>query len=217
MSEGVLLSFGFVGGRPVFMDGRHDSYFLLEENEEAEFLELIEKDGTICAAGPGLRSVLDAPNGSPRIILARPPPADCSLLDDIGSSARARIRDVVSVAWLLRRSRHAIATRPIGKILFDLCEDIETDRWQCDGLDIVADARRFIAARRLVPYAPNCLTDSLALVRWLGRSGALLVFGVKLEPFAAHCWVQFGNLLLNDRADTVTQFRPVRVIECATH
>jgi hypothetical protein len=216
MSEIGLISFGFVGGRPVFMDERHDSYFLLEEKEEAEFLELIESDATIKSAGPGLRSALDAQDGSPRIILAQPPRATRSLLDEIDPAAKPRIRDVVSVAWLLRRSRHAIATRPIGEILFDLGKDSEPDRGQCEGLDPVANAARFITARRLVPYAPNCLTDSLALVRWLGRSGASLVFGVKLEPFSAHCWVQLDDLLLNDRADTAAQFQPVRVAACAT-
>jgi hypothetical protein len=216
MSEIRLLSFGLVGGRPVFMDERQDSYFLLEESEEAEFLELIESDGTMSSAGPRLRSALDAQDGSPRIILARPSRATHSLLDEIEPSAKPRVRDVVSAAWLLRSSRHAIATRPIGEILFDLGNSFETDRRQCHGLDPVANATRFITARRLVPYAPNCLTDSLALVRWLGRSGASLVFGVKLEPFSAHCWVQLDELLLNDRGDTVAQFQPVRVAACAT-
>jgi hypothetical protein len=216
MNEIGLLSFGFVGGRPVFMDERHDSYFLLEENEEAEFLDLIERDAPISSAGPGLRSALGVPERQSCIVHAQPPRADRSLLDEIEPSAKPRIRDVVSVAWLLRTSRNAIATRPIGEILFGLGNSFETHRRQWDGLDPVANATRFITARRLVPYAPNCLTDSLALVRWLGRSGASLVFGVKLEPFSAHCWVQLDELLLNDRADTVAQFQPVRVAACAT-
>lgn len=216
MSESGLLSFGLVSGRPVFMDERHDSYFLLEENDETEFLELVEKDGSISGAGPGLRSALDARDWPPRVMLARPSRADRSLLDEIEPFARARVRDAVRAAWLLRRSRREIATRPIGEILLDLGKDFETNHTQRDRPDLVVNVTRFITARRLVPYAPNCLTDSLALAGWLGRSGALLVFGVKLEPFSAHCWVQLGDLLLNDRVDTVAQFQPVRVAACAT-
>lgn len=43
----------------------------------------------------------------------------------------------------------------------------------------------------------------------------MLVFGVKLDPFSAHCWVQIGDLLLNDRADQVARFRCVRVLTCS--
>jgi hypothetical protein len=69
----------------------------------------------------------------------------------------------------------------------------------------------------MVPAGTNCLLDSLALLRWLGpaRDGACLVFGVKLDPFAAHCWLQTDAMLLNDRTEHVRRFEPVRVIRCS--
>lgn len=217
MSEIGFLSFGLVGSRPVFMDERHDSYFLLEEGMEAEFLDLIKDDGSLEAEGSAnLRSALGADNGSHRILLAQPPHAGRSLLDEIAAVPRPGIRDALTVALLLRRVRSAIAKRPIGDILHDLSQDAAKLQRGTGEVDVVRDAARFIAARRLVPHPANCLTDSLALVQWLGRpQGALLVFGVKLEPFGAHCWVQLRDLLLNDRLETVERFRPVRVIECA--
>lgn len=217
MSEIAFLSFGLVGGRPVFMDERHDSYFLLEESTETEFLNLIDSAGALEADGSAnLRAALGAQEVPPRIALAQPPHTGRSLLDEIGAAtSKARLRDALSVAVLLRRARSAIATRPIGEILLDLAQTEATDHRESGAVAVARDAARFIAARRLVPYAPNCLTDSLALIHWLGRpQGALLVFAVKLEPFGAHCWVQLGDLLLNDRLETITQFRPVRVIEC---
>ena len=214
MSESGLLSFGLVSGRPVFMDERQDSYFRLEESTEAEFLDLVKSNGTVTAsASADLRAALGASHGSPRIVLAQPPQACRSLLDEIGPVPKARIRDAVIIARLLRRARTSIAKRPIGEILSGLAQDARTQRRLDGDIEITAGASRFISGRRLVPYALNCLTDSLALMHWLGRSpGALLVFGAKLEPFAAHCWVQLGDLLLNDRTDVVAQFRPVRVI-----
>lgn len=73
---------------------------------------------------------------------------------------------------------------------------------------------RFRATRRLVPVATNCLTDSLALSAFLARRniGHDLVFGVKLDPFAAHCWLQNDQAVLNDAADTVAAFTPILVV-----
>jgi len=197
------------------MDELQDSYFLLDESAETEFLRFIRNERTVSSdASADLQAALGGGPGLPRIILAEPPRPDHSILDEVGPAAKPRIRDALSIAMLLRHLRTAIATKPISEILSCLGAGAE-HRSEC-GIEITADASRFIAARRLVPFAPNCLTDSLALVQWLGPApDVLLVFGVKLEPFAAHCWVQFGDLLLNDRADVVGQFRPVRVIECA--
>ena len=216
MSDIAFLSFGLVGGRPVFMDERHDSYFLLERDLEAEFLVLIDRNGRLEGGGsPGLRSALGGPYEAVRTVRAKPPHAVRSLLDEIGAAAGPRIGDVLGIALHLRHARSAIATRPIGEILADLARDAATVPPEPDEDAVVRAAARFIAARRLVPHARSCLTESLALLQWLGRPpGAALVFGVKLEPFGAHCWAQFGELLLNDRPDAIAQFRPVRVIEC---
>jgi hypothetical protein len=70
---------------------------------------------------------------------------------------------------------------------------------------------RFRTARRLVPIAPNCLTDSLVLSAFLAARGIRsdLIFGVKLDPFAAHCWLQTEEAILNDSADIVSDFTPI--------
>jgi hypothetical protein len=77
-----------------------------------------------------------------------------------------------------------------------------------------AQVARFRAARRLVPVTPNCLTDSLALAAFLSRRAVAwkLVFGVKLDPFAAHCWLQNDDAVLNDAEDSVATFIPIMVI-----
>jgi hypothetical protein len=59
-----------------------------------------------------------------------------------------------------------------------------------------------------------CLLDSLTLVHFLGAEGIHpdWVFGVKTEPFDAHCWVQHGEVVLNDAPDRVRQFSPILVV-----
>jgi len=69
-------------------------------------------------------------------------------------------------------------------------------------------------ARRLLPLAKNCLLDSLAIDLWLGGSdpGRRLVFGVTLEPFLAHCWLQSPTMILNDNYDHVRRYTPILVV-----
>ena len=59
-----------------------------------------------------------------------------------------------------------------------------------------------------------CLLDSLTLIHFLSAEGIHpdWVFGVKTEPFDAHCWVQQGELLLNDVPDRVRQYSPILVV-----
>ena len=74
---------------------------------------------------------------------------------------------------------------------------------------------RFQRARSFVPIKPICLQDSLALREWLARrgAGAALVLGVRLDPFAAHSWIQLGDMVLNDSADRVSAYTPILAVE----
>jgi hypothetical protein len=72
-------------------------------------------------------------------------------------------------------------------------------------------ARAFALRRADVPIQRSCVPDSLALMRLLWRKGldADLYFGVRLDPFAAHCWVQAEDYLLSDPLANVLSFSPV--------
>jgi hypothetical protein len=58
------------------------------------------------------------------------------------------------------------------------------------------------------------LRDSIALLEFLDQAGltAHLVFGVIADPFAAHCWVQTPELILNESVDTAGLFQPILAI-----
>lgn len=72
-------------------------------------------------------------------------------------------------------------------------------------------ARGYAARRRWVPLERRCVPDSLALVRCLWRRGvdADVFFGVRLDPFAAHAWVQTDTIVLSDPLDSVAEFVPI--------
>lgn len=69
----------------------------------------------------------------------------------------------------------------------------------------------FNALRLLYPRPYLCLFDSLALVEFLATYGIFptWIFGVEGEPFQAHCWVQYGELLLNDNVPRVSKYTPI--------
>ena len=213
MTNATLLSFGLVDGRPIFMDDQTDAYFQLDSGEEARFLEEIGNWGppspgqVLCAPVFGLEDAL--------LVRADPPAPQGSLLDEIPTLGRPPLRDVLRAGRLTLGARLEIARRPISRVLSGLTAQRLGGETGAARTGLADEALKFLAARRLIPLSPNCLSDSLALLRWLGPApGLRLIFGVKLDPFAAHCWVQMHELLVNERPDVIEAFRPVRVIEC---
>ena len=79
----------------------------------------------------------------------------------------------------------------------------------------VTHASTLIAAftdlRALYPRPYLCLFDSLALLEFLAtyRIFPRLVFGVVADPFQAHCWLQDGNVVLNDDLEQVGKYKPI--------
>ena len=73
---------------------------------------------------------------------------------------------------------------------------------------------QFARARRYVPTEPVCLLDSLSLLRFLSRRGlpANIVFGVTPEPFSAHCWIQAGDMVLNETLSDAHAHTPIRMV-----
>jgi hypothetical protein len=60
----------------------------------------------------------------------------------------------------------------------------------------------------------ECLHDSLAVLEFLARHELFptWVFGVRARPFAAHCWVQHADIVLNDTFEHVSSYVPIMVV-----
>ncbi len=84
--------------------------------------------------------------------------------------------------------------------------DLVTTAW--------ALAERFRAIRPWFPRNYLCLFDSLALTLLLRRRGirASWIFAVREDPFAAHCWVQYGDLVLNEHLDRTRVYTPIMTV-----
>jgi hypothetical protein len=212
------VSFAIVEDRALFLDLRRDRYFGLQPDAARAFEILRADPAGVVTDSPsaaallatGLVSEADEPGAflEPRI-----PPAEFELERDSG--LRATPHDVVETAFLVARSRRALRSRRLDRILEEHRSrgvDPSSGRPAEQGLAL---AQRFRCARDWVPVRSSCLQDSLALHDWLARRGALaqLVLAVKLNPFAAHCWVQLGQTVLNDAPDRIAAFTPILVIE----
>ena len=59
-----------------------------------------------------------------------------------------------------------------------------------------------------------CLFDSLALVEFLAAYGQYptWVYGVKAEPFHAHCWVEEKGFAFNEAVDTAHSYAPIMTV-----
>jgi hypothetical protein len=83
----------------------------------------------------------------------------------------------------------------------------------------VERARKLVANfmhRRVFLFSSKneCLYDSFALIEYLARYDiyANWVFGVQTRPFAAHCWVQHGDIVFNDTVEHVSGYTPIMVV-----
>jgi hypothetical protein len=80
-----------------------------------------------------------------------------------------------------------------------------------------AAARRSALFTRWAPWIPfqgACLYRAFFLLNFLRREGlgAHWVFGVRTWPFGAHCWLQAGDLVLDDDLDRVRRYTPILVV-----
>jgi hypothetical protein len=71
--------------------------------------------------------------------------------------------------------------------------------------------------RRLRPLFPHnflCLFDSLALIEFLSRYHFYpdMIFAIKLDPWAAHCWVQYGTVALNQNIEEASCYVPIMAV-----
>jgi hypothetical protein len=71
--------------------------------------------------------------------------------------------------------------------------------------------------RRLTPWLPIdglCLFRSHMLLRYLNDlgHGACWVFGVRTWPFRAHCWLQVGDVALDDEAERLSAYAPIMAV-----
>lgn len=211
------------GDRVVFLDVAGDRYFRLPDSLETAFLDEVSGDGA--RDHQALQRLLEL-----RVLIATSSTATDSEIRELvaaGGSAieseppahRVTSGSRLEIFSMVIRTQIGLKTRRFRDVLASAAAERDRscsdDRWRGSDEDGIREAAAaFAAARPMVPLATCCLLDSLSLLRFLARRRlfAELVIGVTGEPFAAHCWVQAGDLVLNDTLGHVTAHTRIRVI-----
>ena len=214
------VGFGLVEDEAVFLDLNRDRYYRLDPSANAAFHALLRTTGSDAQRTESSRRLLEAgvlvpaPTAAP-LAAARCSLADASALDLPLARARPSAGSVAEAWWRLVQMRRQLRQGRLASMI-EALRASKRHNGSSEHSPEKAEtlAATFIAARRMVPIAPNCLPDSLALSFYHARRALHpeLVFGVKLDPFAAHCWVQTDRLVLNDSRDTIDGFVPVLVV-----
>lgn len=207
------LSFAEVGDRLVFLDVAADRYFLLEPHGERALRQIMARDAAAGDnAAPLLHSGLLIPADRPGLVApCRPPPSPRRSLLDANSAVagwwvtvRAAGAVQASRARLRWRSLTTNLTMPTGPIIANRATSAER---------LARVAAAFARAAQWISSQDRCLAQSLAVARAARRAGLSVdvVLGVSLGPFRAHCWVQHGADVVNDRVELVARYTPLLV------
>jgi len=174
----------------------------IDETHMQHVMEVLSSAGLVCTASGKPFAPIRVPeptaslvsNNSLRGPRPRPGHFPSFLYACLKASAMLRMQSI-------RRTVHSVEAhrRRLGKV-------------ECRGLDSMHKlTRSFHCMRPYYARAYLCRFDSLALIEFLYSYGCSpkWVFGVKCEPFGAHCWVQHDNYVLNDSVEYVQRFTPI--------
>lgn len=210
------LSFCLLAGDPYFLDVRRNRYFRLDGVLRAAFLSLVENASDADAKADPLleQGIIEWTQGASRISPASVDIPAHSLMEEAEVAKGGGVGLIFEAAWLLSKARLERRRVPFAMMVEHHRKRLRRLKEGGASENVFPLARRFVAARRAIPAAPECLPDSMALLEFLNRREmrAQMVIGVRRDPFAAHCWVQAAGVLLNERVDVACGFTPIYAI-----
>jgi hypothetical protein len=217
----------------VFLDLRHDKYFCLGRDQSLALAHLLKawnrsgSRGKTNSRGGETTAIIHALADKQLAVeasvgkLATPP--DVAPPISGWSNAPESPKTSIRTSNLLRVYQSALIAST--KLRFQTIEctvrTVENRKrsWQKESVAGHAHATARIVAtfhslRKHYPRRHRCLFDSLALVEFLAsyRIFPQWVFGVRMEPFGAHCWVQENAWVLNDTVENVQAYTPIMAI-----
>jgi hypothetical protein len=192
-----------IGEHHVFLDLARDRYFRLAPERERSGLERLPRERAEPWHQP---DILPRPDAWCR-------PRANSPACEIGDF---QLTKVARAMWVQRRVERRLAQGAILSVLLDL-RRANSRRAHEEGPlsdDGAAMVRAFENARLLRTAADRCLGRSIALAGCLAASAdsCMVVLGVTLAPFTAHCWAQKGDVVLNDTLEEVLRYTPILVV-----
>lgn len=159
----------------------------------------------------------DPANGKPATPISIETPVIALTRCDLTSAPSVTPKDFLA---FVRSSARVVALRrcsPIAAIVHRVQRRNDLGNAPPGSFDMSATQRLlavFDVLRPLFPGSHSCLPDSLLLLEFLAahRIYPTWVFGVRVRPWRAHCWVQQSDVVLNDAVERVRNFTPIMAI-----
>jgi hypothetical protein len=224
------------GEHLVLLDLKEDRYWALEASQTAGFESLV--DGwPVKVAGaadsadspsPETAAAVEVLVGRGLLTQAVPPGKDATpvtatlpmreLVSESDTAAGPRSGSWITFFTASAFAKLALRTWPFERVIRRVKRRKELLGPNAIPLD-AERARKLVEAFAryrvfLFSSKDECLYDSLALIEFLARYGIYpqWVFGVQTRPFAAHCWVQHGDIVFNDTVEHVSGYTPIMVV-----
>lgn len=208
------VGFCHAGGDLIFLDVRRDRYLQLRGEQRAAFERLCAREPNDSNAMEGL---IDTGLFARSEVATAIAPLEVEIPKSDHTAApipRTRLASIAAAAWSLNWARKALRPGRLAATLDGLAATKRARAGESDDIGLAALASTYGEARRWVPVSPRCLVDALALYRLSLRRGLAptLIFGVRSNPFAAHCWLQSYSAVLTGTAEEAHNYRPVLAI-----
>lgn len=208
----------------VFLDVRSDRYFALTGATSDAFLRLVANEEVSPADRVLIedllrRDVIIESAGASIPILCPPAPDvhdhESSGAEEMGYDSSTKFGEV-AVAFVRQVSVVAeLKMTSFGRVLGNVGRYKKAiSKAPSREISPYRATQAFANVDRVIGSHGRCLPRSVALARTLiaGGSKPLLILGVKLRPFEAHCWIQIGNRLIGDHPGRVAPFTPILII-----
>lgn len=206
------LTFCVIEDNAIFLDIAGDRYFRLPSERNAAFVSALA--GT--AADRKALTAAGLDRFADGALVTMPRLSDVTRrrpdLSHVSFNPLNLIRAIVLQQTTERRLRSPGFASVLGHLHNQLhTGGLEPFLAQKPALQIVA---AFEQGRLVRSAVDRCLPRSIALAHMLGNAGyrTEVIIGVKLRPFAAHCWVQSGSFMLNESAQEAARYTPILVL-----
>jgi len=197
----------------VFLDIGSDAYLCLAD--AAQYLRLgpggrIEADPPQAATDLLEAGLLATQSAGTRHMTPAPEPVARGL-----EPAKAALSASAIGAAIIANARAASAIRHLSFVeILALAGTLSQEVLVAPSAALIEECSRFA---RMAPWLPReglCLMRSLQQRLYLARRGlsAAWVFGVRTWPFEAHCWLQAGDIVLDDTPEHAGSYTPILVI-----
>lgn len=210
-----------VGERTVFLDVENDRYFCLPSDTELAFQALRHGEPIGDAIRAALAPLLDAgiliDDGSPIHQLPESDPLAQAREAEPTIGPPPRVVDVaLAIAcqiWASQRLRRKSFAEIIASLRAARLRLVGTSAIDIDQR-LAELSSAFARTAMLSRTADRCLPRALAFASacHVKRIAPTIVFGVQLNPFRAHCWVQHDVRIIFDDLGQAPLFSPIMAV-----